>query len=504
MRTAFKKQARPKKVTHHLLSSKSWLIMRLTLILMTAACLQVTAKSVAQKINLADKNTPIEKVFNQIQQQSGYNFFYKQSALRLAEPVTVYLKDGSIQTALELCFKNQPRLTYSLVDNVVIIKQKTTQPVSDETANEQAPQHEVHGIVRDSAGKPLGGVSVVVAGTKKGTLTNTVGEYSVNADQGDVLEFNFVGYQTKRVAVTESNEVDVQLNALSTQLNDIVIVGYSTQKKGDLTGAVGIVNSEQLENRPVTNTTNALEGTVPGVTIVATNGQPGYDAGTIKVRGIGTLNNSNPMIVVDGNIVSSMNDVDPNDIATISVLKDAASSAIYGSRAANGVVLITTKKGKAGTTQISYNDYFGKQKATALPDYVPSWQAATLYNEALENEGHAAQYTDAQIDSFKLGTSPYNYPNTDWLGLFYSGSGFQQDHNLNMSGGTDKTQYFFSLGYFDENGIVPKTNTQRYTTRLNLSSKVTNKLTVFGNLSYTYQPIMQPQSTYPGVASFLK
>ncbi len=485
---------------------KTFLIMKFSFLFLFAAALQVHARTAAQNITLNVKEAKLSAVFQKIKKQTGYNFFYNESMLKSAGPVTVNIKEQSLENTLKECFAGQP-FSYAIVDKTIIVKENESLVNNHFVVTKAAqPPESIHGIVTDSAGHSIAGVSVVNKSSGKGTFTNAAGQYNIQANPGEVLEFSYVGYQIKRTTVAEGVEINVQLIAAPTALNDIVIVGYGTQKKADLTGAISSVGTKELENRPVTNTTNALEGTMPGVTIVQNNGQPGYDAGAINIRGIGTLNGgTNPMIVVDGNILSStsyMNNVDPNDIETISVLKDAAAAAIYGSRAANGVILITTKKGKSGTTQISYNDYFGKQKATALPDYLPSWQAATLYNEALQNEGGSAYYTGAQIDSFKLGTSPINYPNTDWLGLFYRGSGFQQSHNLNMSGGTDKTQYFFSLGYLDENGIVPKTNTQRYNTRFNINSKVTNRLTVFANLSYTYQPIMQPQSTFKGVPQF--
>ncbi len=287
-----------------------------------------------------------------------------------------------------------------------------------------------------------------------------------NIDENAILVISYVGYTTQETKVSSTMTIRL-VPALQLKRS----CGYGglrhTQKKQILTGAVAGITSTQLEDRPVTGLTNALEGTMSGVTVVSNNGQPGKDAGTINIRGLGTLNNTDPMIVIDGVISTptDMNAINSEDVDNISVLKDAASSSIYGSRAANGVIVITTKKGKKGTSQITYSDYFGKQSATTLPDYLPSWQAATLFNQARVNEGGTALYTAQQIQTFKDGSDPINYPNTNWLGLFYAGSGFQQNHYLGVNGGTDKTQYAFSLGYFDQDGITIKTNTQRYTTR---------------------------------------
>jgi len=480
---------------------KTLLIMKFIIILLFAACLQVSATGYSQTITLSQNNVSLKKVFREIERQSGYNFLYKDKLIRETANVSINMHDASVEAVLVECFKNQP-LTYSILDKIIVIKAKKHIPLINPVAILPAPVNIFRGTVKDEKGNPLAGVSVIVKGTKKGTSTSTDGSFSIDANVGDVLEFSIVGYREKSILVGQNNNISLVMEVEAAVGSEIVVVGYGTEKKADLTGSVASVSSKQIENRPITNITNALEGTVAGVTVVQNNGQPGYDAGTINIRGVGTLNNSNPMIVVDGNIVSSMNDINPNDIASVTVLKDAASAAIYGSRAANGVIIITTKRGKAGTSQIRYSDYFGKQQATRLPDWAPSWQAATLFNEATVNEGGQPVYTDAEIDSFKLGNSPYNFPNTNWLGLLYTGNGFQQSHNLSASGGNDKTQYYLSVGYFDQNGLTPKTNTKRYNVRLNLTSKVTDNISVFANLSYTLQPTLQPQSSYPGVPAF--
>ncbi len=366
-------------------------------------------------------------------------------------------------------------------------------------------QLKVTGVVKASDnGETLPGVSVKVKGTDVGVSTDANGRFSISVPTDGVLTFSFLGYNPRDVNVNGKMIVNLILVSSQKALDEVVVVGYGTQKKANLTGAVSGVTSVQLEDRPVTGLTNALEGTMPGVTIVSGNGQPGKDAGTINIRGIGTLNNTDPMVVIDG-VISTPNDlnaINSDDVDNISVLKDAASASIYGSRAASGVIVVTTKKGKKGTAQITYSDYFGKQAATVLPDYLPSWQAATLYNQAKINEQGTLVYTAQQIQTFKNGSDPINYPNTDWLKLFYNGSGFQQNHYVGVNGGNDKTQYAFSLGYFDQDGITEKTNTQRYTTRLNLTNKVNDKLSVYANLAYTYQPLTEPQSSLSYDQSF--
>jgi TonB-linked SusC/RagA family outer membrane protein len=362
----------------------------------------------------------------------------------------------------------------------------------------------VTGLVKGADnGQTLPGASVTLKGTETGAVTDINGSYTIHAPKGGVLVFSFVGYVTQEVTVDDKSKISVTLASDPKGLNEVVVVGYGTQKKENLTGAVSVVGAKQLEDRPVTGVINAMEGTVPGLTIISNSGQPGMDAGNINIRGQ-SLNSTPALVVIDGVISTTgdMNAINADDIDNISVLKDAASASIYGNRAAGGVIVITTKKGKKGTAEITYSDYFGINKPVALPDYVPSWEAATMYDEARVNEGQSPVYTAAQIQTFKNGSDPVNYPNTDWLKYLYSGNGFQQNHYVGVNGGSDKTTYALSLGYFDENGITPKTNTQRYTARLNLNSQIKSNLSVFGYLSYTYQPLTQPQSSLSADQSF--
>ncbi len=246
---------------------------------------------------------------------------------------------------LDICFRNQP-LIYTLMDDMVIVKEKAVSgAIAMVTEAAAKPPLKVKGTVKDISGAPLIAATVVIKGTQKGVLTDADGAFQIEAESGAVLVISLLGFQSKEVPVTQE-EISVVLEPKQSDLEQVVVVGYGVQKKVNLTGSVATVNSKQLENRPVTSVSNALQGTMAGVAVTAANsGQPGKDAGTIRVRGIGTLNNANAMVMVDG-VISSMNNVNPDDIETISVLKDAASAAIYGSRAANGVILITTKKEK--------------------------------------------------------------------------------------------------------------------------------------------------------------
>lgn len=341
---------------------------------------------------------------------------------------------------------------------------------------------------------PLPNVSVRVQGTGLGTKTNESGLFSITASRGQVLVFSYVGFEEQKITVSDQKEISISLKTPSDNaLNDVVVVGYGTKKKVNLTGAVATVTGKELAGRPITNLSSALQGTMAGVTVTVNNGQPGNDQGTIRVRGIGTLGNSDAMVMVDG-VVSSMNDINPNDIESVTVLKDAASASIYGSRAANGVILITTKNARKGEVIAHYNMDIGKQSMTATPDFIDSWQASTLYNEALVNEGKLPKYSDAEIQKFKDGSDPEHYPNTDWYDLFWRGNGIQQSHSIDVSGGTDKMQSYLSVGYLSQNGLVQGSSLDRYNTRFKTDLTVSKRIKVSGNLSYSQQQFREPVS----------
>jgi len=480
------------------LSTKITLVMRLTSILLLIAALQVSAEGSAQTVTYSAKAVSLQKVLNAIKEQTGYVFFYDKADLKNSQPVSVELKNVSAQAAMEMVLRQQA-LSFEIQGNTIFItKNEKPAPVLPAPP----PPVNISGKVTDNTGAPVPGASIVVKGTQKGVISGPDGTYHLSAvPDNAVLVISSIGYISQEVPVAGKTQLNISLAPDVSALQQFVVVGYGVQKKANLTGAVTSITSEQLANRPVTNLSNALQGTMPGVTVTAANtGQPGSDAGQIRIRGIGTLNNADPVIVIDGVVtnLNNLNNINPDDIATMSVLKDAASAAIYGSRAANGVILITTKQGKKGAPQVSYSGYVGKQKATGLPDYLPSWQAATLYNQALGNEGKPARWTDAEIQKFKDGSDPFNYPNTDWLGLFYQGSGLQQNHYVGVSGGSEKTQYAFSLGLFDENGIVEKTNAKRYTSRLNITSEITERVKVNANIAFTSSGQNEPSNPYTG------
>jgi TonB-dependent starch-binding outer membrane protein SusC len=334
-------------------------------------------------------------------------------------------------------------------------------------------------------GQTIPGVNIVVDGSNKSTTTDLDGNFTINASKNDVLTFTFLGYITQKVNVANKTVFTISLQEELSQLQEVVVVGYGSQKRVNLTGSVSSISTKEIENRPITQASQALSGLASGVTVQQGSGRPGNDGASIRLRGIGTFSGAgnDPLVLIDG-LASSLNDVDPNNIKSISILKDAASASIYGTRAANGVILIETKRGRKGELTVGYSGYVGFQKVTALPDFVDSATYATLRNEANANMKNGPSYTSAEIELFRNQSNPNNYPNVPHLkNLLKSGSGLQTSHNFSFTGGDEKNSFLFSLGYLDQDGVVAENNYKRYNFQLNFDSQIKRNLKLKTNLS---------------------
>lgn len=342
----------------------------------------------------------------------------------------------------------------------------------------------VKGTVTDTNGTPLIGVSILVKGTTNGVVSDLNGSFSVSARTGETLSFSYVGYITQEILLGKETLLKIVMQEDTKSLEEVVVVGYGTQKKVNLTGAVSSITAEELANKPVMSTAQALAGLAPGLSVVSNSGRPGAGA-TVKIRGTGTFSSAgtDPLVLIDG-LSGSLDDVDPNDIQSISFLKDAASASIYGNRAANGVILVETKKGAQGKTTITYNASFGWQTPTELPDFLPSWEYAEYYNMAMSNMGLAEAYSAEQIQKYKDGSDPDNYPNVNHLKwLLESGSGFQHQHNISVRGGNATTNYNLSVGYRKQDGLTAKTSNERMTALFSLQSQLSRALQLNLNIN---------------------
>lgn len=350
------------------------------------------------------------------------------------------------------------------------------------TAIVQQHVKQITGIVKDANGDPVIGANVVQVGSTNGTITDVDGKFTLNVSVGAKLKVSYIGYNDQQITVSNSNSYTIILKEDTESLDEVVVVGYGTQKKVNLTGSVATISSDKLVNRTSANVTNMLAGQMPGVTIIQNTGQPGADAGVLRVRGLGTMGDASAMVVVDG-VESTMSSVDPNDIENISILKDAAASAIYGVRAANGVILITTKKGTKGRAIVSYDGYAGWQSASRMPNFLDSYNYAVLMNEAYTNDGLKGPYDETALQKFKDGSDPDFYPNSDWLGTLLSENGLFNNHHLSIKGGGDKVTYSLAFNYHDKDGLIVNTNYNKFNVRANIDAQINSRLKLTTNMA---------------------
>lgn len=342
----------------------------------------------------------------------------------------------------------------------------------------------INGRVTDSSGQPMPGITIIVKGTTNGTITDVNGEYSLsNVSIDDVLVYSFIGMQTQEVLIKNDSNIDITLLEEVTDLDEVVVVGYGSQKKETLTGSISTIKSEALTEAPVANVSNSLAGRMPGLVAVTGSGEPGYDGSALRIRGSNTFNDNSVLVIVDGVPDRSLDRIDPNSIESITVLKDA-SAAIYGARAANGVILVTTKRGKIGKPEITYNGEFGFNQPTKLPEMADAATYATLLNEIEyynnSDNGMNSVYTEEQIQKFRDGSDPLRYPDTDWFNEVIKPRSPQNRHNVTINGGTDAMKYFVSLGskYQDGNFYNSATTYKQYDFRSNIDGKITKDISV--------------------------
>ena len=459
-------------------SKQTLKIMKLIAIILFAACLQVSASGYSQ-ITLSETNTPLQKVFQKIQQQSGYDFVSAYETIQEAGYVTVNVRNVSLPKALEACLKGKS-LNYVIIGKTVVVR---TQEKSHDNLSTTIgtmvlppPPIEIHGSVVNQQGEPLQNASVLISGTKIGTTTDRNGYFTLTTTNNTniVLEISSVGYQTKKIKVTGQTEINVTLELAVTGLSDIVVVGYGTQKKSDLTGSVSQVTNKDLQAVPSYNIGEALQGRASGVDVVSNSGRPGARI-QVRVRGSNSMIGSNdPLYVVDGfPITGGINFLNSSDIESIDILKDASATAIYGARGANGVVIITTKRGKKGEkSAISINSYFGTQQVAKQYDVLNAKQYAEVANEWLKNSG--------QQPFFNVDT--VTNPGTDWQDAIFRVAPIQ-NHTLTFSGSSDKTNYSLSGNYFKQEGIVINSGVQRGSFRLNLDHKIKDWMDLAVNLN---------------------
>ncbi|MAJ52254.1 MAG: hypothetical protein CMB82_11685 [Flammeovirgaceae bacterium] len=462
----------------HYRSKDLFEIMRLTFFI---SCLTISGLFAAdvgyaqsKKITIDFENVELETIIKEIKNQSEFNFFYQADLLEDLPKIDLSVNKVPIKEVLEDITPDH--LTYEVVDKTIIIKEKA---ISKEINIKQ--ERNISGTVVDANNETVPGVTVQVSGTTTGTITDMNGKYELSIpEQGSELIFSSIGYESQTVNIGARSIIDIVLIENIAELEEIIVTGYGTQKKVNLTGSVTTVGSKEIEARPITSAATALQGTTTGVFINQNSGQAGRDNVTIRIRGISTLNNSNPLVLVDG-VEAPLNNINPTDIESMTVLKDAASSAIYGSRAANGVVLITTKRGsKDQKPTFSYDSYIASTSATFLPSMVNDARTyADLRNEAETNFGRDPKYDAANL---ALWDQYGDEMSTDWGAELFRTAPMQQ-HNLGVTGGGNNTNYRISIGLLDQEGIHVNSDFKRINSRINLDTKVNDKFSFGTSLS---------------------
>ncbi|MFL9484170.1 TonB-dependent receptor [Chitinophagaceae bacterium LWZ2-11] len=448
--------------------------------------MQVSARGFSQKtVTYSGKQTSLEQTFSAIEQQTGYSFFYNVQDIAKAKKIDVNVKNVPLEQALTQILKNDG-YKFSIKGRTIVVSsaegEKPAKPVAT-TVSKIITTIDVEGKITNEKGEPLNGATISIIGKTKATVTNENGLYKLTASDTDSLEFTYVGYEPQRIAVNHRTEINITLKPAQQQVSDVVVVGYGKQKKASVVGSQVTINPEELK-LPVRDLTTAIAGRLSGVIATQRSGAPGQDAASILIRGVSTFASSpqGPLLVVDGVPDRSINNIDPEDVESFTVLKDASATAVYGTRGANGVILINTKKGKAGKPKINAEVDKGVTKFTELPKLVDGPTYMNLYNEALTTRGRNAFYSQTDIDKTTTGSDPDLYPNVDWFKTLFNDYGSNSRATLNVNGGSENASYYVSVGYYGETGMYKRDASQSYNSslkldRFNFTSNVSANLT---------------------------
>lgn len=460
------------------------------------ASLQVAAKVYPQAITLSFKNAPLQKVLNEVTRQTGISFLWDEAFMDNSIKVTIQVKRATLEQVLESCFKNT-QLTYVVSGKIVVVKVKEKPATSLQA---ERPPTVITGRVTDNNGEPLPGVTVFAKESGKTVITDQEGKFTIEVNEQDkVLQFTYVGMEKQEMVIAGKTNVQVQLKAVNTSLSDVVVVGYGTQRKANLTGAVATVNSSELTKAPVATPANALAGRLPGLIAIQPSGMPGSDAANLSIRGYG-----NALVIVDG-VEMDFRFIDPNQIESVSILKDASAS-IFGSRAGNGVILVTTKRGNNQKPTLAFNTSKTLQGITIMPKPVSSGQYAELAREAHLQAGKpeaTAPFTEEQVEKYYAGDDPL-FPNTDWYNELIRKWAPQQQHNLSVRGGSENIKYYGFLGYLEQKTLFKNNggDYKRYNFQSNIDAKMADNLSLQLTVAGIVEDRDFPQnSLYSGEAS---
>jgi len=490
--------------------NKLLLIMRFTTVILIATIMQVSAAGFAQRITLSKKKATLKSVFKEIRKQSNYDFIYTDELLQNSKTVDINVNEALLGEVLDKLFIGQP-LSYTIEDRTIVLKEKSVILLK---GTQSVRAIDVRGRVLDQSGKGIPGVTVRIKGETGGGTTNSNGDFSIAVtSENSILIFSYTGFVTQEVPVKGQSDLNITLLEAVDELSEVVVVGYGTQKKITVTGAISSVNMADMRT-PVASLSNALAGKVAGIIAMQSSGEPGYDNSQFTIRGLGTFTgNTSPLIIVDGvqrdDVKSafggSFNNIDPEDIASISLLKDASSTAMYGAKGANGVLLITTKRGVAGKVKVGLKAETGTTGFTERPEMLNGVQYMELLNEARTNMGMLPGFSNELIQKTASGLDPYMYPSVNWIDEIYKKNSTVTNANLNINGGTERVRYYISSSFYNQtgpykveklNGYDPNLNFKRYDFRSNIDVDVTSSTLLQLNIG-----AMLVNSRYPGISA---
>ncbi|MDB5111124.1 MAG: SusC/RagA family TonB-linked outer membrane protein [Mucilaginibacter sp.] len=459
-------------------------------VLLFTVIAQVNATGYAQNVTFNQHHVSLKKLFSKINEQTGYLFLYNQEWIKLANKVDIVANNAPLEEVLNACFKNQP-LTYTIVNKTIVLQLKPQYANnSTPTVSTSTPiSIPITGQIKDDKGQPIPGVNVTVKGTKTSTQTNANGNYSINVpDENSTLVFTSIGFSKKEVKVDGKRTINLTLTETLSELSEVVVSGYTVQNRAEFTGSSSHIGGKELAERPAPSFDQALAGQAAGVKLTSSSGSLNSPP-VFRIRGTNSITSSAyPLIIIDGvqaftgNVGNSaennpLSTINPDDIQSIEILKDASATAIYGSRGTDGVVVITTKKGKQGKAKVTYDGYVGMTKKPKLPKVLSAADYVMIKNESLVNNGSAPAY-------FLQQNPDGSTVQTNWYDYVYQ-TGKSQNHNLSVSGGSENTHYFFSGSYTDQIGFLVKNTFERGGTRFNIDTKLTKNITVGANVSYT-------------------
>ncbi len=480
------------------LLKKTPIAMRITLLLLLVLTFQLQAEHIYSqdtKISLNLKNSTIEKVLQTIEEKSDYYFLYNNRLIDVDRKVSVRVKNAAIGAVLDRLFKSG-NVDYEVKGSQIILSPK--EMYSQITAIAESMQQQkkaITGTVVDAAGVPIIGANIIEAGTTNGTVTDVDGKFSLSVENNAIIHISYIGYLEQNIATAGKSSFNITLIEDTKALDEVIVVGYGTARKSDLTGSISSVQGQKLTMRSTQQLSTALQGQIAGVQVTRSSGEPGASA-SIRIRGITTLSNNDPLVIVDG-VPSSLNDVVASDVETMTVLKDAASAAIYGSRAAAGVILITTKRAKDRQFSFDYNYEYGIDRPTTRPTNGDVIDWMNIQNEIKWNDGASdpySQYSQETIASWldNHASDPYRYPNTDWVSLMIKNSTSHEQHMLSVSGGTEKLRTKSTFNYQKGDGYYEHRSYERIAGRINNDYMISDWLRTNIDLDFSKSNSISP------------